>query len=178
MATCWQAKGIDYPLGALLDDVALAEVFWDGWYATIYLSPGDYHRVHAPTAGVLRHSLEIPGRAYSVTPRTEASLPDLYCRNERLACVFDTPYGPLALVMVGGYLVAGIETIWRPRAPMGSRRRNHHDLAFRRGDELGRFALGSTVVLVVPAKVFAPWSGLRKGERTRVGGLLGTYGRD
>jgi phosphatidylserine decarboxylase len=103
-----QAKGIEYTLEALLGDDLAAEPFRGGWYATIYLSPADYHRIHVPCDAVLRTAIAIPGQAYSVTGRTERALPDLFCRNERLACVLDTRVGPMALVMVGAMLVAGI----------------------------------------------------------------------
>jgi len=168
-----QAKGIDYALGALLGDVGMAESFRGGWYATIYLSPADYHRVHAPCDAVLRTTIAIPGHAYSVTARTERTLPDLFCRNERLACLLETRVGPMALVMVGAMLVTGIETVWRPRQPIESFQIDQHSREFRRGEEFGRFTLGSTLVLVLPAHVLVPAQILTDKQRITVGQTLG-----
>ena len=168
-----QAKGIDYTLGALLGDDGLAETFRGGWYATIYLSPSDYHRVHAPCDAVLQTAIAIPGQAYSVTSRTERNLPGLYCRNERLACVLDTRVGPMALVMVGAMLVTGIETVWRPRQPIESFQTAHHNRQFTRGEEFGRFTLGSTLVLVLPAHALVPEQFLKRNQRVVMGKILG-----
>jgi len=168
-----QAKGIDYALGALLGDVGMAESFRGGWYATIYLSPADYHRVHAPCDAVLRTTIAIPGHAYSVTARTERNLPDLFCRNERLACLLETRVGPMALVMVGAMLVTGIETVWRPHQPIESFQIAQHSREFRRGEEFGRFTLGSTLVLVLPAHALVPAQGLTDKQRITVGQTLG-----
>lgn len=169
-----QAKGIDYALGALLGDVEMAEPFRGGWYATIYLSPADYHRVHVPCDAVLRTTIAIPGQAYSVTARTERTLPGLFCRNERLACLLETRVGPMALVMVGAMLVTGIETVWRrPRQPIESFQIAQHSREFRRGEEFGRFTLGSTLVLVLPAHVLVPAQVLTNKQRVAVGQTLG-----
>jgi len=168
-----QAKGIDYTLGALLGDDELAETFRGGWYATIYLSPSDYHRVHAPCDAVLQTAIAIPGQAYSVTGRTERNLPGLYCRNERLACVLDTRVGPMVMVMVGAMLVTGIETVWRPRQPIESFQIAHHNRQFTRGEEFGRFTLGSTLVLVLPAHALVPEQFLKKNQRVVMGKILG-----
>jgi len=168
-----QAKGIDYTLGALLGDDELAETFRGGWYATIYLSPSDYHRVHAPCDAVLQTAIAIPGQAYSVTGRTERNLPGLYCRNERLACVLDTTVGPMVMVMVGAMLVTGIETVWRPRQPIESFQIAHHSRQFTRGEEFGRFTLGSTLVLVLPAHALVPEQFLKKNQRVVMGKILG-----
>lgn len=168
-----QAKGIEYTLGALLGDDLAAEPFRGGWYATIYLSPADYHRIHLPCDAVLRTAIAIPGQAYSVTGRTERALPGLFCRNERLACVLDTRVGPMALVMVGAMLVTGIETVWRPRKRIESFQIAHHSRKFTRGEEFGRFTLGSTVVLVLPAHTLVPEHVLKKNLRVAVGQTLG-----
>jgi len=168
-----QAKGIDYTLGALLGDDALAEPFRGGWYATIYLSPADYHRVHAPCDTVLQTAIAIPGQAYSVTGRTERNLPGLFCRNERLACLLETGAGPMALVMVGAMLVTGIETVWRERQPIESFQITRHSRRFRRGEEFGRFTLGSTLVLVLPAHALVPEQFLKQNQRVAVGQTLG-----
>lgn len=168
-----QAKGIDYSLSALLADEGFASELRDGWFATIYLSPADYHRVHAPCDSRLIACAEIPGTGYSVTNRTESILPDLYCRNARLVCYFDTRVGPMALVMVGAFLVTGIETIWRARQPMDELRTTAHSLTVHRGDEIGRFTLGSTVIVVLPRVAIEPDPALCKNRRIRVGNALG-----
>jgi phosphatidylserine decarboxylase len=168
-----QAKGIKYTLGALLGDDQTADTFRGGWYATLYLSPSDYHRVHAPLDAVLRTVIAIPGQAYSVTSRTERVLPELFCRNERLVCLFETRAGPMALVMVGAMLVTGIETVWRPRQPIESFQVTRHNRGFKRGEELGRFTLGSTVILVMPSHALIPERVLKKNRRVAVGQTLG-----
>jgi phosphatidylserine decarboxylase len=168
-----QAKGIDYTLGALLGDEGKAKPFRGGWYATIYLSPADYHRVHAPCDAVLQTAIAIPGQAYSVTARTERNLPDLFCRNERLACLLETTVGPMALVMVGAMLVTGIETVWRQRKPIESFEITRHSHEFGRGEEFGRFTLGSTLIMVLPAQVLIPEQCLARNQRVRVGQRLG-----
>ena len=168
-----QAKGIHYPLGSLLGDYRLAGRFDGGWYATIYLSPGDYHRLHAPCDMSLRSVITIPGQAYSVTRGTSVGLPGLFCRNERMTCVFESRSGRFALVMVGAMLVTGIETVWRPGEPIRRLESVEHTQDFRRGEEFGRFTLGSTVVLIFPAGVFDPSPGLNPGQPLRVGEPLG-----
>jgi len=168
-----QAKDIDYPLGNLLGDHELGERFHDGWYATIYLTPGDYHRIHAPCDATLRAFTTIPGQAYSVTEGTRRHLPALYCRNERLVSVFDTRFGPMVIVMIGAMLVTGIETVWRPRSPIDCLQTIPLTRRFRRGEEFGRFTLGSTVVLLVSAGALDPEPSLRPEQRIQVGEPLG-----
>jgi len=168
-----QAKGIGYPLGSLLGDYRLAADFEAGWYATIYLSPADYHRLHAPCDATLRAFNTIPGQAYSVTRDTRRHLPDLYCRNERMVCRFDTPFGPLAMVMVGAMLVSGIETVWRPRAPIERFESINFRRVFQQGEEVGRFTLGSTVVMIFSRQALTPDPGLSQGQDIRTGASLG-----
>lgn len=172
-STLLQAKGIDYPLGSLLGDYEMAAGFDGGWYATIYLRPGDYHRVHAPYDATLRAFTAIPGQAYSVTEDTRRHLANLYCRNERLVSLFDTRFGPMVLVMVGAMLVTGIETAWRPRCPIDRLQTTHLTRHFLRGDELGRFTLGSSVILVLPAGALLPAQELNPGQLVKVGKPLG-----
>lgn len=150
-----QAKGLQYRLETLLGgDAALSKTFSDGEFATIYLSPRDYHRVHIPCAGVLRETLYVPGRLFSVAPHTTRVIPDLFARNERLVAVFDTPYGAMAVILVGAIFVAAIETVWGglvtpPHRKSVVRRSFAVDPPrFRRGDEIGRFNMGSTVILL------------------------------
>jgi len=150
-----QAKGRDFRIDELLAcDPETAALFHNGSFATVYLSPRDYHRVHMPISGRLLASRYVPGDLFAVNTRTAAAVDRLYARNERLVCHFDTSDGPLALVMVGAIIVAGIETVWGGREspePAGIRTHAWPDASgpmLAAGDELGRFYLGSTVVLV------------------------------
>lgn len=153
----FQAKGRSYGLTTLLGGCEeRAAPFLNGSFATIYLSPRDYHRVHMPLTGTLTQSLYIPGDLYSVNQTTAEEVDNLFARNERLVAIFDTELGPMAMVMVGAMIVAGIETVWQgkvaplPRKPLilddFTDRKTAITLA--RGDEMGRFHLGSTVVLL------------------------------
>jgi phosphatidylserine decarboxylase len=176
----FQAKGHDYSAAELLGDEAAAQVFADGSYATVYLSPRDYHRVHMPLAGRLRATLHVPGRLFSVAPFTVEAVPRLVARNERLVCHFDTALGPVAVVMVGALLVSGVETVWRgveiPPYGHGNRilRRDYADrhpaIDLARGAEMARFNMGSTVIVLLPAGVelapgLAPGAAVRLGQR-------------
>ncbi len=148
-----QAKGIDYRLNDLLADAPLAKTFDKGFFATIYLSPRDYHRVHMPFAGQLIRTTYLPGRLFSVNAATTKALDNLFTRNERLVCQFDSPAGPFVLVLVGATLVAGIETVWEGQyAPASAKYRDHRPdtLHFEKGEEIGRFKFGSTVILLLP----------------------------
>ena len=172
----FQAKGHDFSAEELLGgDARRATPYRDGSFATIYLSPRDYHRVHMPVAGTLRETVYIPGRLFSVNPLTARSVPRLFARNERLACLFDTELGPMAVVLVGAMIVGAMETVWGGQvAPHGSRivTTRHDDGAVRlaKGAEMGRFKLGSTVVLLFGAgrvdwsDALGPLSGLRMGQ--------------
>ncbi len=170
-----QAKGRDYSVEELLGgDPELATPFHGGRFATLYLSPRDYHRIHMPLDGTLRTSLYVPGRLFSVNPATTARVPRLFARNERLAALFDTPVGPVGVVMVGALLVAGIETVWSgwETPPHGRRlrQRTHDGPHFQRGDEIGRFHMGSTVILLLPPTAEAAWEpGLVPGTPVRMG---------
>ena len=170
-----QAKGRDYSVAELLGgDTANAVRFEGGRFVTIYLSPRDYHRVHMPAEGTLRSTRYVPGDLFSVNAVTADGVDRLFARNERLAAVFDTPLGAMASVMVGAMIVAGIETVWRGRLqPHGKtvEQRSYSDgPKFAAGDEMGRFYLGSTVVLLFePRKVdwlrdLAPGSSVRMGQ--------------
>jgi phosphatidylserine decarboxylase len=176
--TLLQAKGIDYSAAALLGgDASLAAEFAGGTFATVYLAPHNYHRVHMPLAGTLRLARFVPGDLFSVNAATAASVPGLFTRNERIACVFDTPTGPMAVVLVGALFVGSMSLAWSDRVrPVGGRRVFElpvHDpiIALDRGAELGWFNMGSTVVLLFgprgPALVedLAPGRALRVGER-------------
>ena len=152
-----QAKGRNYTASALLgSDSLAAQDFGNGSFATIYLSPKDYHRIHMPTNGTLRRTRYVPGDLFAVNKSTAQTVDRLFARNERLVCYFDTVDGPLALVLVGAIIVAGIETVWGGvEAPAPATIRETHWGAddaptFAAGDEVGRFFLGSTVILLTP----------------------------
>ncbi len=152
-----QAKGRDYSLVTLLGgDEARARAFQGGSFATLYLSPRDYHRIHMPCSGRLLESIYIPGRLFSVAPHTTRAIPGLFTRNERLANLFDTPTGPMGLVMVGAIFVACMETVWDGVVQaqghgIQTRQYNSADgprIELHQGDEMGRFNMGSTVILL------------------------------
>jgi phosphatidylserine decarboxylase len=170
-----QAKGVRYLLASLLLDSRAARIFNGGWFATIYLAPSDYHRVHAPFDGTLVRSVAVPGELFSVNARTEAGVERLFCRNERLVMHFRTAAGPMVLVMVGALIVASIETVFdAPTSPYRREEVAAHDLKFARGDEIGRFLLGSTAIVIVPRDVFTPSKRLAIGTTVRMGEALGT----
>ena len=153
----FQAKGHSYSTTALVGgDAALASEFEGGHFATIYLSPRDYHRIHMPCDGVLRSMVYVPGDLFSVNPATARGVPGLFARNERVVCVFDTPHGPMALVLVGATIVGSMATVWHgtvnpPRLPdVHTWHYAKRDTKLRRGAEMGRFMLGSTVVMLWP----------------------------
>jgi phosphatidylserine decarboxylase len=160
----FQAKGREFSVDELLGgapDRALP--FRDGSFATLYLSPRDYHRIHMPVDGRLVETVHVPGRLFSVDERTTRAVPRLFARNERVAAIFDSAAGPLAVVMVGALFVSGIETVWQGLiTPPSSRwvrawRHGGDGPSFARGDEIGRFNMGSTVILLFgPGRV--AWS--------------------
>lgn len=172
----FQAKGQDYSVAELLGgDAALAEEFSDGDFATVYLSPKDYHRVHMPYGGKLRTMVSIPGDLFSVNAVTAENVPRLFSRNERVAAIFDTELGPMAVVLVGAMIVAGIETVWDGQlAPMGSREIQtslypYQNIQLEKGAEMGRFKLGSTAIILF-AKDKIHWEAqFVAGATTRVG---------
>jgi phosphatidylserine decarboxylase len=167
-----QAKGTTYSLDVLAG--APCREFEGGSFATVYLAPRDYHRVHLPVTGTLVETTTLPGALFSVNARTEAAVTDLFCRNERLACRFETPHGAMLVVLVGALIVASIDTVWPgPTSPYQSVVRTPYDLTLDRGDEIGRFLLGSTVILCFePGRV--RWrSDLSPHTRVRMGQTLG-----
>jgi phosphatidylserine decarboxylase len=152
-----QAKGHYFDLVALLGGNAeRAEPFRNGCFVTVYLSPRDYHRVHMPLAGRLREMVHVPGRLFSVNASTSRVVPSLYARNERLVCLFDTAVGPMALVLVGAIFVGSMQTVWAGEVtpPYGHQvvttRYDGADIRLARGAELGRFNMGSTVIVLFP----------------------------
>ncbi|QNP48687.1 archaetidylserine decarboxylase [Diaphorobacter aerolatus] len=151
----YQAKGHTYSTTALLGgDSALAAPFTNGSFATIYLSPRDYHRIHMPCDGKLTRMIHVPGELFSVNPTTARGVPGLFARNERVVCMFDTPLGKMALVLVGATIVGSMATVWHglvnPPRPGTVRNWTYADkpVKLRKGAEMGRFLLGSTVVLL------------------------------
>lgn len=173
----FQAKGHDYSSTALLGgDAALAERFDDGSFATLYLSPKDYHRIHMPCNGRLQRMIYVPGELFSVNPTTARAVPGLFARNERVVCIFESTSGPFALVLVGATIVGSMATVWHGvvNAERGGEMREWHyaDQAvdLQQGAEMGRFLLGSTVVLLFPKcplhfnPVWAPGRAIRMGE--------------
>lgn len=176
-----QAKGHDYSVAALLADAELARSYRNGSFCTIYLAPHNYHRVHMPCDGRLRSWAYVPGRLFSVNPSTARAVPGLFARNERMVAVFDTQFGPLALVMVGAIIVGGIETVWNGRLTPPHQRnaaptyyQPMQPLQLARGAELGRFHLGSTVILLAPPKALNWDVALKAGQAVRLGQPLAT----
>ncbi|MEJ2895974.1 archaetidylserine decarboxylase [Bordetella avium] len=157
----FQAKGHSFGLTALLGgDAERAAPFEGGDFATIYLSPRDYHRVHMPVTGTLREMVHVPGRLFSVNPLTANTVPDLFARNERVVCIFDTAYGPMAVILVGAMIVASVETVWaglvtpHKREVRSTRYGPQEPIVLERGAEMGRFKLGSTaIVLFGPGRI-------------------------
>ncbi|MDA8485064.1 archaetidylserine decarboxylase [Pseudomonas resinovorans] len=178
---CFQAKGHSFSVLELLGgDAERAAPFMGGEFATVYLSPKDYHRVHAPLGGTLREMVYVPGRLFSVNQSTAENVPELFARNERVVCIFDTERGPMAVVLVGAMIVASIETTWAGLVtpPRRELKTFSYDEAARapitleKGDELGRFKLGSTaIVLFGPDQV--RWAeSAWPGSQVRMGQLL------
>jgi phosphatidylserine decarboxylase len=177
----FQAKGHAYDCAALLGQgggvgrAHDAGVFEGGQFATIYLSPRDYHRIHMPCAGVLRHMCHVPGALYSVNPLTVQNIPALFARNERVVCHFDTDHGPMVLVLVGATIVGSMATAWHglvnPPRPGQVRRWDYAPGAvpLKQGEEMGRFLLGSTVILLWPASTLRFDSGWFAGRPVRLG---------
>ena len=178
----FQAKGQDYSLLELLGgDVDQAEAFNDGQFATVYLSPKDYHRVHMPMAGTLRSMTYVPGDLFSVNGTTAENVPRLFARNERAVCIFDTDIGPMAVVLVGAMIVAGIETPWAGQvAPLKRQIQVHNyqkeqqTISLEKGEEMGRFKLGSTAIIVFPKDTMEWDDNLKANSPTVMGELMGT----
>ncbi|WP_201617610.1 archaetidylserine decarboxylase [Psychrobacter urativorans] len=170
-----QAKGRHYDVGQLLADSEDGHYFADGSFATVYLAPSNYHRVHMPFAGTLTKTRYVPGTLFSVNNSTAANVPDLFARNERLVCMFDTEYGKAAVVMVGAMIVAGIETQATGKIiRTDDIQEAEHDMKFAQSDELGRFYLGSTAIVVLPKAAKADWlNGMTPNTAVQLGQLLG-----
>ena len=160
----FQAKGQSFTAAELLGSAEDAKPFNDGLFATVYLSPKDYHRVHMPWTGTLRETVHVPGRLFSVGPAAVNKVPGLFARNERLVCHFDTDFGPMVQVMVGALLVSGVETVWGgeeiPAYGHTITRKDYRGkgITLERFAEMARFNYGSTVIVLLPPGVadFAP----------------------
>jgi phosphatidylserine decarboxylase len=174
----FQAKGQGFSAAELLGSEADAAPFADGVFATLYLSPRDYHRVHMPWTGTLRETVHVPGRLFSVGTDAVASVPRLFARNERLACHFDTEFGPMVQVMVGALLVSGVETVWSgveiPAYADAVTRKDYRGrgIVLQRFAEMARFNYGSTVIVLLPKGVAALADGLRAEAPVRLGQRL------
>jgi phosphatidylserine decarboxylase len=178
-----QAKGHTYTVQAMVGgDADLARPFLNGHFATLYLAPKDYHRIHMPRDGTLRRMIHVPGDLFSVNPTTARGVPGLFARNERVVCAFDSELGPWILILVGATIVGSMATVWHgvvspPR--LGTVRDWRYDgeqaVALKRGDELGRFLLGSTVVLLLPPGPLAFSSAWMPGGSICMGESMATY---
>ena len=176
----FQAKGQSFTAAELLGDAAAAEPFRNGLFATVYLSPRDYHRVHMPWTGTLRETVHVPGRLFSVGTDAVANVPRLFARNERLVCHFDTDFGPMVSVMVGALLVSGVETVWSgeeiPAYGTAITRKDYRGkgITLERFAEMARFNYGSTVVVLLAPGVATLSPELRAESPVRLGQRLAT----
>jgi phosphatidylserine decarboxylase len=178
-----QAKGKHYSCQSLLaGDAQMAALFQSGKFATIYLSPRDYHRVHMPMAGILKKTIYVPGKLFSVNQTTAESVPNLFARNERLVCLFTTAVGPMAVILVGAMIVAGIDTVWAGEVcPMAGKRdiqitdysNQIPAVQLPLGGELGRFRLGSTAIVLFQHGAMKFESSLEATSSVAMGQLLG-----
>jgi phosphatidylserine decarboxylase len=174
----FQAKGHSYSTTALVGgDRELAAKFENGSFATLYLSPRDYHRIHMPCDGKLTRMIYVPGELFSVNPTTARGVPGLFARNERVVCVFESAFGPFVLTLVGATIVGSMATVWhgminppRPGVIREWRYDNNVAVNLKKGEEMGRFLLGSTVVMLFPEKALSfnhdwtPTRAIRMGE--------------
>ena len=176
----FQAKGRSFTAAELLGDAEAAKPFENGVFATIYLSPKDYHRVHMPWTGTLRETVHVPGRLFSVGTAAVATVPRLFARNERLVCHFDTSFGPMASVMVGALLVSGVETVWSgveiPRYADAITRKDWRGkgIVLERFAEMARFNYGSTVIVLLPPGVAELAPDLQAEMAVKLGQRLAT----
>jgi phosphatidylserine decarboxylase len=175
----FQAKGQSFTATELLGgDASAAAPFANGMFATVYLAPKDYHRVHMPWTGTLRETVHVPGRLFSVGPDAVRNVPRLFARNERLVCHFDTDFGPMAMVMVGALLVSGVETVWSGEEipayghAVATKDYRGEDIVVERFEEMARFNYGSTVIVLLPPGVAELDSALRAELPVKLGQRL------
>ena len=175
-----QAKGKDYTLQDLLAGDPVCSELVDGYFSTIYLSPKDYHRIHMPLTGRLQRMIHVPGRLFSVAPYTARQVPRLFARNERVIAIFNTDVGPLVMVLVGAMLVSSTETVWAGEVTPNKNKSVSvtdyldEEVTLSRGDEMGRFNMGSTVILLAPLGALKSLASLGAGDVVKVGERLGT----
>ncbi|MFZ8928033.1 MAG: archaetidylserine decarboxylase, partial [Pseudohongiellaceae bacterium] len=175
-----QAKGKNFELLELVGgDTEIAEVFREGSFVTVYLSPKDYHRVHMPLAGTLRKMVYVPGKLFSVNQTTSERIQGLFARNERAICIFDTDMGPLAVILVGAMIVAGIDTVWSGQVTPAKHglsvedySSQHPAIQLGKGEELGRFRLGSTVILLAGPGALDWAEGFVENSAVQMGSML------
>lgn len=177
----FQAKGQDYSLLELVGGVQeLATAFHNGKFATLYLSPRDYHRIHMPMSGKLTDMVYVPGRLFSVAPHTVNTVPRLFARNERLICAFDTDTGPMVMILVGAVNVSAIDTVWAGSVTPPSKRKIIHtrykdgEVQLNKGLEMGRFNLGSTVIMLMGEHVELDEL-IEHGNNVRLGQVLARF---
>ena len=171
-----QAKGAYFTLNDLLGRQSNLPSFEEGHYATFYLSPKDYHRVHLPFAGTLTQTIYIPGKLFSVNPVSAENIPQLFARNERLVCLFETELGPMAVILIGAMLVGKIETVWglveRSRKVLRRHYEGQERRHFEKGAELGRFLMGSSVIVLFPKNTLAFLSAQKEQACVHMGAAL------
>ena len=179
----FQAKGHDFTLNELVGgDPKSAGLFADGNFATIYLSPRDYHRIHMPITGTLIKMTHVPGRLFSVSPSTTQNIPRLFSRNERIVNLFDTEAGPMAMIMVGAIFVSSMDTVWAGTVTPKSRRTTSWEygrkstaaIKLKRGQEMGRFNMGSTVILLFGKDAIELAPELQPEAKLQMGQKVGT----
>ncbi len=179
----FQAKGHSYSLASLLgNDDRWAKQFVNGEFSTIYLSPKDYHRMHMPCDARLKEMRHIPGRLFSVNPATARTIPGLFARNERVVCLFNTPVGPMAMILVGAIFVASIETVWQGVITPPNQKeiqtslygKGFQEVSLKKGEEMGRFNMGSTVILLFGRDKMTWLEGLAAESEVLMGQEIGT----
>jgi len=155
-----QAKGYLYSIDKLLAEDSRAEQFKEGFFSTIYLSPKDYHRIHMPYDGTLQSMSYIPGNLFSVNQKTTQSVDGLFCRNERVVCYFETEFGLCAFILIGAIFVGSMQTVWHGQINPPYKKQvqifdyKGDDIELKKGDELGRFNMGSTIIMLMPNKKY------------------------
>lgn len=174
-----QAKSRHFSVRQLLARDPVAAEFTNGYFHTIYLSPRDYHRVHMPMEGRLQRMIHVPGRLFSVAPYTVRQVPGLFARNERVVSLFETTHGTMGVVLIGAMLVSSIETVWSGLVtPPRGRKTSHtdwsrRDIVLKKGQEMGRFNMGSTVIILLPPGAVSSMEHYEPGDDVVVGQKLG-----
>ncbi|MGB5487371.1 MAG: archaetidylserine decarboxylase [Lysobacterales bacterium] len=174
-----QAKGKDYSLQDLLANDPVCQQLVGGYFSTIYLSPKDYHRIHMPIGGRLQRMIHVPGRLFSVAPYTVRQVPRLFAHNERVISIFDTESGPLVMVLVGAMLVSSTETVWAGEVTPTKNKEvtvkeyPGEEITLAKGEEMGRFNMGSTVILLMPPGALKSLESLGAGDAVKLGQKLG-----